>query len=258
MSVINLLANANKDPALWINKIDVRVKLLFSINIVIVSISSFSIPFLLSYFLLVYLLISSNYGFFHIPRIIWNLKYFIILIFVFYFLISSSIEIQLVVIILKILLLLFSFYMFNRSTNSDELVDALIRLKLPPKIAWVIGGTLRQSIFLIDDVSDVMGIQDTRSRFEKNVNAVDKNWFGRRIAKIKRNVLRAEPLIHSTFSRAIINSIAMGDILFIRGWQGAHKEITLNTASMKKIDFIFLLLVIIVPNLVLLVVWVAV
>lgn len=228
----------------WVSKLDTRSKILFAMNLVLISILVNDLYILTFYLLIILVLLQVNYGLFHFPRMIWYMRYFLILIIVINFLIVQKLSFGLLIVYFKIFILLLSFYLFNKSTDPDLIVDALIKMYVPPIIAWYVGSTLRQAIFLIEDINDVMAIAKIRMKFEQPLSQSKSRLF----PKLRENIRLIHPLFVSTFSRAIMNASDMGDTMFIRGWNGAHKEISLRTNNMKIIDITFILLLIILPN----------
>ncbi len=230
----------------WITELDVRTKILFAFNMVIISMLIENIIILLGYLLIVFLIISVNYGILHLPRSIWHMRYFVILVLLINFILLKTFQIDILVVILRVFILLFSFYIFNKSTNPDLIVDALIKMKIPSNLAWIIGSTIRQSIFLIEDVSDVMAVQRIRSNFENKSKSVSRFKL---IDKMRDTTKQIHPLIVTTFARSILNAKDLGDTMFIRGFEGAHKDIALFTNSFGRMDIKFIVLSIILPNL---------
>ena len=175
-------------------------------------------------------------GFF---KLIYGLKWFILLILLFNLLLTSwKIEyLNLLTIMMKFLIIIIAFAVFNRTTSPDQVVDSLIKLKLPPTLAWTIGAALRQSIFIIDELTYIREIQRARN-----------GYYGfKKTQKLKAIINEIYQLLISIYARALIITGPYADTLINRGWTGAHSTITLYTSKFEKSDVIFLLITIIIP-----------
>ncbi|MCY3412342.1 MAG: energy-coupling factor transporter transmembrane protein EcfT [Candidatus Heimdallarchaeota archaeon] len=228
----------------WIARLDPRTKFLFILNMVIVSIIVTAFVPLLGYLLVIYLILSVNYGWLQLFRFIWYMKYLFMLLFAFNYLLSQTIEIDVLVVSLRIIILIFSFYILNQSTNPDQIVDALMKLRIPVFLAWVIGTTIRQTVFLIDDMQDLMAIQKIRNEIE--TERIDESG---RLARFRSKIQLIFTLLSATFSKSILNASDLGDVLYIRGFESAHREMTLHTTTFTRLDLYFTFIFVIIPNL---------
>lgn len=169
-------------------------------------------------------------------RTIWSMKYFLIMVMIFTWLLTSNFNSELIIeTTLTVIILITAFSSFSKLSNPDLIVDALIKLRIPPTFAWKIGLSLRQVYFIQSELTSVRAIHRNRYLGDSS------------ISNIKNIVRSVVMLISNSISRAIIKAEEISDSLYIRGYQGAHAQIMLQSTNFTLTDYIlFIILVILV------------
>ncbi|MHA2251965.1 MAG: energy-coupling factor transporter transmembrane component T family protein [Candidatus Kariarchaeaceae archaeon] len=221
----------------WTGKRDPRVKLLFAL---VLTISVFiardsELLFFAAFALIVAGLTISFRG---LVQLLWGLRWFVFaIVLINLYLADWQLTPNVGFLLLKLLTIILSFVVFNRTTSADQVVDTLMKLKVPSTLAWTIGASIRQTIFVIDEISFLREIQRTRSGYHLLPQG----------KKIRYQVKEVYSMLISLFARAFIVSGPFADTLNSRGWKEAHPTITLHTTKIDRGDILFILLTILFP-----------
>ncbi len=237
MNLISLLDYDETVFDKWVGKLDVRIKFMYALSVIIYSLVLSSPLLLLMYFVINQVIYSFAFGVRSLLSFYYHQKYFIILIFIINFYLNSwNLDIT-ISLVLKLMMMLNSFSLLNRSTRPDGIIDMLIKLKIPPNMAWSIGTSLRQAMFLVEEMNDIQDIQGKRLQLQHNS-------FKR---KIQALVDRVSYLFINFFSNAVNNAAILSDVLISRKFNGAHKEITLYTSKLQLSDVLIGFIIIFIP-----------
>jgi len=153
-------------------------------------------------------------------------------VFIFSFTIDLTGRLNLsLLVLIKLVGILFSFSPMSRTVTPNELFASLIALKFPPTLSWIVVSTYRQATFLIEEL-------------RLSFMLLTRNIPTSRIKRLRYLTSSASNLLIIAYGRAIIRSKDYADTLMVRGWQGAHKDIPLDTigAGGKDVVVVFLLL----------------
>ncbi len=233
MSILSVLEFSEDARNTWIGNRDARAKLLFSLSILIISLLIDNLIDGLIYISLIVVVVALTLGTRYITNFVWSIKWFILLsLIINYVMLGFQFNLTLFIFVIKLIILLLSFSLFNRTTRPEEVVDALIKLKLPPLLSWLVGSSMRQAIFLVDDFQDQQAILKIRS---------DKKF------SISNKLYQILALLIGLYSQAIINAGELADTLETRGWTKPHREITLHSSTFNIEDLYFVIITIILP-----------
>jgi energy-coupling factor transporter transmembrane protein EcfT len=233
MSILSILEFSEDARNTWIGNRDARVKLMFSLSILIISLWIDNLMDGFIYVTLIFIVVSLTLGIKYIRNFLWSIKWFILLsLIINYVMLNYQLTTTLFIFVIKLIILLLSFSLFNRTTRPEEVVDALIKIKLPPLFAWLVGSSMRQAIFLVEDFQDQQAILKIRT---------DKKF------SITNKLHQILSLLIGLYSQAIINAGELADTLETRGWTKPHKEITLYSSILNIEDLIFVIITIICP-----------
>lgn len=231
MSYVQLLSFDYTAEQSFTGQRDPRVKLLLGLIISIVAITTSSTVLLLINLLLAIIVYTSVSSLSFLVRFIYSQKIVVALIFVFSFFIYPHLSVQQHAVLAGLLLikyfsLIFAFSVFNRTTSPESLIDTLIKLKIPPNLAWAIAGAYRQGLFAITELSLVK----LRIQNMYNVSTVS----GRMRSHLQ--ALLSTRLVISAYIRGILRANEYAESLYVRGWNGAHSTVTLHSSSFTKTD----------------------
>jgi len=209
-----------------IKDIDPRVKLWFSVQILVLISVINDYLYLLLIGILPFLLYSIMNGMFQFFKFMWNMKWYLIIFLIFGYFISGLSIYTIGIISLKFLLLFQAFTILSQTTTPDEITDTLLKLRLPSNFAWRVGMSLRQVYFLQDELGHLRRIQQLNSGYHLN----RKNSRFSRIGDYLTTI----------YANAINRSVEFDKTLQIRGFKGAHREIVTYEANFQISDFIWL------------------
>ena len=167
---------------------------------------------------------------------LWYFKWYLILLVLFFVLYSSN-QMLVVITLLKLVGFILSFVLLSKSTNADQLVDALIKLRLPPSLAWNIGVAIRQATFLIDEITHILVIQRQRILISQTG----------KLAHFKHRIFEVSLVLQSLISRSIVISTDFTDALQARNYQKPNREIITYTSKLTYLDAIFIFTHIVLP-----------
>jgi len=112
----------------------------------------------------------------------------------------------------------------SRTLNPDEVTDALIRMRVNPNLAWSIGVTLRQMIFVYEDMMKIRHIQKLNS-------------------KSKSLIKNSEYMLVSIYANAIIRSSHFEKGLISRGFNKVNKNIITFNKKTRRIDYLLVAII---------------
>ncbi len=127
----------------------------------------------------------------------------------------------------RIILLILSINVFRDGINPDELVDTLLKFRLPATLAWIVGAVYRQAEFMISEMQTFVEIQ-------------------------KERIIRANPskkfqfaidLMIVSYNYGIDRASNFADSLINRGWDGAYRELICFSKQMDYLDWLKMALV---------------
>ncbi len=144
---------------------------------------------------------------------LWNLRYFLTLSLVLHAFLSwryVSVNTELTF-FLRMLLLFTAMNLIGSNMNPDEMTDLLMKIGMPPTLAWVFGTSLRQTRFFISEMQIFKEVHQAALILNRS--------------KIMDQAVFAVDLLVASYNLAIDRSAHMTDSLLNRGWSGPHRTI---------------------------------
>ncbi|MCE7733422.1 MAG: hypothetical protein GPJ54_01000 [Candidatus Heimdallarchaeota archaeon] len=186
-------------------------------------------------FLIIFLFSTISQGIRRILKIYWSMRYYLILvIIVSLFFNDLRFDYFILITILKLISIFISFSFFSKTTTPERLIDVLIQLKIPPRIAWSVGVSFRQALLILEDAYYIQSIQRLRIGYNE-LNFKKKIAF--RFTEIYT-------MLVSILARSIVISTEFAIAIKMRGFDGSiHKNIILDSSPIHISDYLFLILV---------------
>tara|TARA_B100000287_G_scaffold430887_1_gene487015 strand:+ start:1345 stop:2037 length:693 start_codon:yes stop_codon:yes gene_type:complete len=219
-----LIIDLQKDNNLLSN-IDVIVKFYFFMACIMIIIIETNLDILLSILglsIIFNIIINGLNGVFDFIK---GIKFQILLLFITGFLISTFYQnFDIVGLFVKFLSVILLSSILSRTLNPDEVTDALIRMRVNPNLAWSIGVTLRQMIFVYEDMMKIRHIQKLNS-------------------KSKSLIKNSEYMLVSIYANAIIRSSHFEKGLISRGFNKVNKNIITFNKKTRRIDYLLVAII---------------
>ena len=214
-----MIIDLQKDNNL-LSDIDVIVKFYFFIVCIMIIIIETNLNILLSILSLSIILNSMINGLNGIFDFIKGIKFQILLLFITGYLISTFYQnFDIIGLFVKFLSVILLSSILSRTLNPDEVTDALIRMRVNPNLAWSIGVTLRQMIFVYEDMMKIRQIQ--------KLNLKSKNL-----------IKNSEYLLVSIYANTIIRSSHFKKGLISRGFNNVNTNIITYNKKVSRIDYL--------------------
>ncbi len=219
-----MIIDLQKDNNLLSN-IDVIVKFYFFMACIMIIIIETNLDILLSILglsIIFNIIINGLNGVFDFIK---GIKFQILLLFITGFLISTFYQnFDIVGLFVKFLSVILLSSILSRTLNPDEVTDALIRMRVNPNLAWSIGVTLRQMIFVYEDMMKIRHIQKLNS-------------------KSKSLIKNSEYMLVSIYANAIIRSSHFEKGLISRGFNKVNKNIITFNKKTRRIDYLLVAII---------------
>ena len=214
-----MIIDLQKDNNL-LSDIDVIVKFYFFMVCIMIIIIETNLYILLSILGLSIILNSMINGLNGIFDFIKGIRFQILLLFITGYLISTFYQnFDMIGLFVKFLSVILLSSILSRTLNPDEVTDALIRMRVNPNLAWSIGVTLRQMIFVYEDMMKIRQIQKLN-------------------LKSKSLIKNSEYLLVSIYANTIIRSSHFKKGLISRGFNKVSTNIITFNKIVSKTDYL--------------------
>ena len=214
-----MIIDLQKDNNL-LSDIDVIVKFYFfmaCIMIIIIETNLYILLSILSLSIILNIMINGLSGIFDFIK---GIKFQILLLFITGYLISRFYQnFDIIGLFIKFLSVILLSSILSRTLNPDEVTDALIRMRVNPNLAWSIGVTLRQMIFVYEDMMKIRQIQKLN-------------------LKSKSLIKNSEYLLVSIYANTIIRSSHFKKGLISRGFNKVNTNIITFNKRVSRTDYL--------------------